>query len=125
MREIYTLEEEYLQQHPDSGYLTEILPLKEFPDYIDYLPHGCIVRKISVMGYIPKVEETLTDFLTISKEEYASFLPYTVQWISNKFTQLHTLLFHDQLAGRNPLDLMGSHISKECEAKTDRGSRHQ
>ena len=26
------------------------------------------------------------------------------------------LLFHDQLTRRNPLNLMGSHISKECEA---------
>lgn len=95
MREIYTLEAEYLQQHPDSGYLTEILPLKEFPDYIDYLPHGCIVRKINVMGYIPKVDETFTGFLTISKGEYTSFLTSTVQLVSNKFTQMHTQLFHD------------------------------
>ena len=125
MREIYTLEAEYLQQHPDSGYLTEILPLKEFPDYIDYLPHGCIARKISVMGYIPKADETLTDFLTISKGEYTSFLTSTVQLVSNKFTQMHKLLFHDQLTGRNPLNLMGSHISKERETETDRGGRHQ
>ena len=88
MREIYTQEAEYLQQHPNSGYLTEILPLKEFPDYIDYLPHGCIVRKISVMGYIPKVDETLADFLIMSKEEYASFLSNTIQLISNKFRQM-------------------------------------
>jgi hypothetical protein len=32
---IYSLEAEYLKTHPDSGYLTEILPLKEFPDYIE------------------------------------------------------------------------------------------
>lgn len=42
---IYQIEGEYLRAHPESGYLTEILPLKEFPDYIDYLPKGCIVRK--------------------------------------------------------------------------------
>lgn len=51
MRAIYAMEAEYLNNHPNSGYLTEILPLKSFPDYIDYLPKGCIVRKIGVMGY--------------------------------------------------------------------------
>lgn len=45
MRRIYVIEGEYLRDHPESGYLTEILPLKEFPDYIDYLPSGAIVRK--------------------------------------------------------------------------------
>lgn len=48
MAEINTIEAEYLKEHPDSGYLTEIIPLKEFPDYIDHLPHGCIVRKIRI-----------------------------------------------------------------------------
>lgn len=49
MREIYAMEAEYLCGHPNSGYLTEILPLKAFHDYIDYLPQGCVVRKIGVM----------------------------------------------------------------------------
>ena len=48
-REIYSIEGEYLRQNPTSGYITEILPLKEFPDYIDYLPNGAIVRKIPKM----------------------------------------------------------------------------
>ncbi|MBQ5866942.1 MAG: zinc dependent phospholipase C family protein [Oscillospiraceae bacterium] len=56
---IYSLEAEYLKAHPDSGYLTEILPLKAFPDYIDYLPKGAIVQKIGVMGYLPEINEEL------------------------------------------------------------------
>lgn len=59
LAEIYSMEAEYLRDHPESGYLTELLPLKEFSDYIDYLPHGCITRKIHVMGYLPKVDEHL------------------------------------------------------------------
>lgn len=59
MREIYAMEAEYLSDHPNSGYLTEILPLKYFPYYIDYLPKGCIVRKIGVMGYLPKPENSI------------------------------------------------------------------
>ena len=32
--EIYAMEAEYLNNYPNSGYLTEIIPLKSFPDYI-------------------------------------------------------------------------------------------
>lgn len=56
MKDIYAIEKEYLNLQPDSGYLTDILPLETFPDYIDYLPKGAIVRKIKVMGYMPQKE---------------------------------------------------------------------
>ena len=76
MTDIYNIEAEYLESHTDSGYLTEILPLKDgsFPDYIDYLPSGAIVRKICVMGYLPKKESGLFPFVSITREEYESFL---------------------------------------------------
>ena len=74
MRDIYTIEAEYLEEHPDSGYLTEILELKNFPDYIDYLPKGAIVRKINVMGYLPKKELGEFPFIAMTKEEYLTFL---------------------------------------------------
>lgn len=83
--EMYTMEAEYLREHPDSGYLTEIIPLKEFPDYIDYLPHGCIVRKIRIMGWIPEVDESITKFMAMSREEYSTFVNETVELVENKF----------------------------------------
>lgn len=73
MRGIYTMEAEYLSDHPNSGYLTEILPLKSFPDYIDYLPKGCIVRKIGVMGYLPERDKDAS-YIAISQDEYADFV---------------------------------------------------
>ena len=85
MYRIYVMEGEYLRDHPDSGYLTEILPLTEFPDYIDYLPSGAIVRKIGVMGYLPKPDETVTDFLTMSREEYRAFVEDTIELVLGKF----------------------------------------
>ncbi len=84
-REIYGLEAEYLDSHPDSGYFTEILPLKEFPDYIDYLPHGCIVRKIGVMGYLPDRYDG--EFLTISRDEFLSFVDSMVELTVNHIKQ--------------------------------------
>lgn len=87
MKGIYTIEAEYLQSNPNSGYLTEILPLKEFPDYIDYLPAGSIVRKIGVMGYLPKADASTTAFLAISREEYNSFIANTVDLIVERFME--------------------------------------
>ncbi len=86
MREIYAIEAEYLSEHPNCGYLTEILTLKAFPDFIDYLPKGSIVRKISVMGYLPKRDKSMNKFISLSPDEYAEFTEGTIQLIVNQFT---------------------------------------
>ncbi len=86
MKEIYTMEAEYLKDHPNSGYLTEILPLKDFPDYIDYLPHGCVVRKIGVMGYLPELDDSV-EYISMSRQEYADFVNQTVQLVADKFLE--------------------------------------
>jgi hypothetical protein len=85
MREIYSMEAAYLSDHPGSGYLTEILPLKSFPDYIDYLPQGCIVRKIGVMGYLPKTDKSMNKFISMSQDEYAEFVDDTIQLVVKLF----------------------------------------
>ena len=85
---IYSLEAEYLNAHPDSGYLTEILPLKEFPDYIDYLPKGAIVRKIGVMGYLPEINEGLGEWIAISREEYEAYIGETIRMILKRFSEI-------------------------------------
>ncbi len=74
MKDIYALEKEYLDKNPDSGYLTDIINLTEFPDYIDYLPPGAIARKVKVMGHIPKKEDSLYPYIGISREEYGFFI---------------------------------------------------
>ena len=76
---------EYLNAHPHSGYLTEILPLKHFPDYIEYLPVGAIVRKIGVMGYLPKVTHKESDLIAISRTEYEKFCKDAIQIVVEKF----------------------------------------
>lgn len=81
-REISAMEAEYLAQNPASGYLTEILPLQDFPDYIDYLPQGCIVRKIKVMGYLPQPGDCAS--IAISRQEYAAFVDGAVEQVTAK-----------------------------------------
>lgn len=87
MKGIASLEAKYLSEHKDSGYFTEILPLKEFPDYIDYLPHGAIPRKIRVMGYLPVCEATQRAFIALSQQEYESFLYSTIQLVISRFQE--------------------------------------
>lgn len=86
MKDIYTIEAEYLDGHPDCGYLTEVLTLKDFPDYIDYLPNGAIVRKIGVMGYLPKKEFGEFPFVAMTREEYSIFLDEATKQIIRGIT---------------------------------------
>lgn len=74
MKDIYAIENEYLELHPESGYLTDIIGLTEFPDYVDYLPKGAIARKVKVMGYIPKKEVSQYPYIVMSVEEYDYFI---------------------------------------------------
>lgn len=91
IHEIYSMEAEYLRDNPNSGYLTEIIPLKEFPDYIDYLPHGCIVRKIGVMGYLPELDENLVNPISISREEFNSFTDNTASLVISKLNEANLI----------------------------------
>lgn len=84
MGEIYSIEARYLKEHPNSGFLTEILPLKEFPDYIDYLPHGCVVRKIGVMGFVPREDDGIKR-IVITGEEYSAFVSDTIALVADRF----------------------------------------
>ncbi len=79
MKDIYSLEREYLDANPQSGYFTDILTLTEFPDYIDYLPNGAIVRKVKVMGYMPEKEISEYPYIGMSKEEYESFIERAIE----------------------------------------------
>lgn len=85
-REIHAIEADYLASHPDSGYFTEILPLKTFPDYIDYLPQGAIARKVKVMSYLPKVDKSTT-YIAWTPDEYASFIENTIALIVAQFSR--------------------------------------
>ena len=69
------------------SFLRLILPLKEFPDYIDYLPAGAVVRKIGVMGYLPKVGDFTVKYITMSQEEHDAFVKDTIYLVLKQFTE--------------------------------------
>ena len=78
MKDFFVIEREYLDEHPDSGYFTEIKGLEKFPDYIDYLPQGAIPMKVKMMYYMPTLEEGRNSFVGFSREEYEGFLERAV-----------------------------------------------
>ncbi|MCR5323659.1 MAG: hypothetical protein K6E85_10370 [Lachnospiraceae bacterium] len=87
MKDFYVIEREYLDGHPDSGYLTEIQGLEPFPDYIDYLPHGAIPMKVKMMFYMPTLEEGRYPFVGFSREEYAGFIDRAVELCINAINE--------------------------------------
>jgi len=81
------MEAQYIRDNPNTGYLTEILPLNEFPDYVEYLPAGAVVRKIGVMGYLPETDELGTKFIAVSQEEYRAFVNDTIRLVVEQFIE--------------------------------------
>lgn len=81
LKDVEAIEAVYLANHPQSAFVTEILPLQDFPDYLDFLPQGAIVRKIRVMGHMPASEEG-REFIAISLEEYHGFVKAAVELVS-------------------------------------------
>lgn len=91
-RERDALEAEYLRNHPDyeCSYFTEILPLKDFPDYVDYLPRRGIVRKIPLMQYMPVFDPELNP-VGFSREEFYFLLDFIVRNIERTFRRYDLL----------------------------------
>ena len=83
-REIYSIEGDYLCRNPAAGYYTEILTLKEFPDYIDYLPHGAIVRKIPKMTVSEELLQPMEKYISITENEVEAFVAETVAIVTKK-----------------------------------------
>lgn len=73
MRDVAAIEYEYLRSNPESGYLTVLHGLERFPDYVEYLPAGAIVRKIGVMAGLPE-PVTGAEFVFFTRAEYAGFV---------------------------------------------------
>ena len=81
MKDFGVIEREYLDSHPESGYFTEIMDLKCFPDYMDYLPTNAISNKINVMFYMPMLELSKYPFIAFSREEYSIFVENAVKLV--------------------------------------------
>jgi len=61
--------------------------LKEFPDYLDYMPEGCIARKVKVMGIVPPLDESITQPVSISRDELTRFVENAARTVMQKLSE--------------------------------------
>lgn len=79
LEEIGAIEREYLSANPSSGFLTEIVGLESFPDLLEFLPPGAIVRKIGVLANIPQGSKSEHPYTAMTRDEYAAFVNRAVR----------------------------------------------
>ena len=78
---LIALENEYLYAHPETAYLTVLQTVKDFPDYLDYLPRGAILRKIGVMGTVPEKPTGEIEQIFFTRTEMDGYISRTCEEI--------------------------------------------
>ncbi len=74
-RELSALEQGYLNEHPDYRLYDDVLRrVEQFPDYLDYLPRGAIVRKIPIMTARDEGEGFDGRYIFVTPGEYGGFV---------------------------------------------------
>ena len=76
-RDIIVQEINYLQNNPESRYTTVIKVIQDFPDYIDYLPKGSIIRKIKIMANEDLSISGMDELIFYTQSEFSSFIENT------------------------------------------------
>lgn len=71
------MENEYLYTHPETAYLTVLQTVRDFPDYLDFLPKGAIIRKIGIMGSVPARHAGTIDQLFFTRKEMDHYIADT------------------------------------------------
>lgn len=83
LKDIVRTEQKYLTKKPNSLYNTVLRKTTVFPDYLDFLPHGAIARKIPIMAkQISEICNACMLFFT--EDEYMSFVDKTADLIYQK-----------------------------------------
>lgn len=75
--DIYMQEFNYLKHNPNSRYNTILKNIKDFPDYLDYLPEGAIIRKINIIKEYLNIKQQRTEYIFFSEHEFKEFVEKT------------------------------------------------
>lgn len=75
--DIHVQEFNYLKDNPNSKYNTVLKRIKDFPDYLDYLPKGAITRKINIIKDYLDVKQQRDEFIFFSEHEFKEFVEET------------------------------------------------
>lgn len=84
-QDIFAKELNYINSNHDSGYNTILKNIQNFPDYIDYLPKGSIIRKLNVIKSEYNFKFDREEFYFFSKEEINDFVASTCAIIYDDF----------------------------------------
>ena len=85
---VIALENEYLYVHPETAYRTVLQTLQDFPDYLDFLPKGAILRKIGLMS-IPERFEGEIEEIFFTREEMDGYIADTCAEIIRRIADKH------------------------------------
>lgn len=84
----------YLKEHPESGYLTVLPRVRDFPDYLGIFPPGAIVRKLRLMPAMcqpcqPEERAVPEEgLLFFPREVYEGFLEETAEYVMDHYKKL-------------------------------------
>lgn len=79
----------YLRETPGSRYNTVIKQTHDFPDYIDYLPQGTIVRKIGIMAREDMSMKETGAYVFFTQGEFNEFAENTSELIYALMNERH------------------------------------
>lgn len=75
--DIILQESRYLEDNPNARFNTVLRKVRDFPDYIDYLPPGAIARKIGVMAREETPGQNAASGIFFTQDEYCGFVENT------------------------------------------------
>lgn len=83
LTDVYVQDLIYIKNNPESKYNTVIKRVNQFPDYIDYLPKGAIMRKIGIVTKMFELDEHRNEFIYFTEKEMNNFVDETSTLVYN------------------------------------------
>lgn len=90
----------YLRETPGSRYNTIIKQTHDFPDYMDYLPQGAIVRKIGIMANEDMSMKETGAYVFFAQGEFNDFVENTSELIYALMNERHYTASSHRAYGR-------------------------
>ncbi len=83
---LVAMENAYLYAHPETAYLTVLQTVRDFPDYLDFLPPGALLRKIGVLGTVPEKHVGEIKQVFFTREEFEGYVAQTCEEVIKRIS---------------------------------------
>lgn len=84
--DVVDIEHRYIIENPENSYNGILRKTTDFPDYLDFLPEGAILRKIGIMAYEPPAETAEKEHIFYTAEEYKRFITDMTEFMCKLIT---------------------------------------